>query len=221
MNQGLRKFLLATHITLAVGWIGGVLAYLVLVATAMTSEDLLTLRAAWIAMELIGWYLLVPLAVSSLITGLVLSVGTSWGLLRHYWVLISLVLTTVATVVLLLHMPTVSAIARVAAEQAIADVGVLRGGLRGELLHAGLGLLVLFTIEALTVYKPLGLTAYGQRTLPQGTRASRSAADVGVRPARASTSRTPRWAQVVGFHAIGLALLFVIMHLITGGGTHH
>jgi len=221
MNQGLRKFSLTTHITLAVGWIGGALAYLILVAAAMTSEDLLTLRAAWIGIEMIGWYLIVPLAVTSLLTGLVMSVGTPWGLLRHYWVLISLVLTTVATAVLLQHMPTVSAFARVAAEPAIADVGALRAGLRGELLHAGLGLLVLFMIEALNVYKPLGMTAYGRRRVPQGTMATRSAADVGARPAWASTSRTPRWVQVVGFHAIGLALLFVIMHLITGGVTHH
>lgn len=221
MNQGFRKFSLTAHITLALGWIGGVVAYLILVAAAMTSEDLLTLRAAWIGMELIGWYLIVPLAVTSLLTGLVMSVGTPWGLLRHYWVLISLVLTTVATAVLLQHMPTVSAFARVAAEPAITDVGALRGGLRGELLHAGLGLLVLFMIEALNVYKPLGMTAYGRRSVPEAAIASRSAADVGARPAWESTGRTPRWVQVVGFHVIGLALLFVIMHLITGGVTHH
>jgi hypothetical protein len=58
-------------------------------------------------MELTGWYVIVPLAVAALLTGLVMALGTPWGLFRHYWVLISLVLTILATVVLLLHMPTV------------------------------------------------------------------------------------------------------------------
>ncbi len=129
MNQGLRKFSLTTHITLAVGWIGAVSAYLVLVAAALTSDDLLILRAAWIAMDLIGWGLIVPLALGSLLTGIVMAAGTPWGLFRHYWVLVSLVLTIVATAVLLEHMPTVSTFARAAAEPNIADVGLLRRGL--------------------------------------------------------------------------------------------
>jgi hypothetical protein len=54
MKPNLRKFALSTHITLSVGWIGAVFAYLVLVAAAMTSQGAQTLRAAWIAMELIS-----------------------------------------------------------------------------------------------------------------------------------------------------------------------
>lgn len=221
MNQGLRKFSLTTHITLAVGWIGAVSAYLVLVAAALTSDDLLILRAAWIAMDLIGWGVIVPLALASLLTGIVMAAGTPWGVFRHYWVLVSLVLTIVATAVLLEHMPTVSTFARAAAEPNIADVGLLRRGLWGELLHAGVGLLVLLAIEVLNIYKPQGMTAYGRRRAPQVALAAGSAADAGARPASGSATRTPRWVQVVGFHAIGLAVLFVIMHLAGGGLTHH
>jgi hypothetical protein len=213
MRPSLRKFALTIHIALSVGWIGAVLAYLVLVVAAMTSQETQTLRAAWIAMELIGWYLIVPLALASLLTGFVMSLGTPWGLFRHYWVLISLVLTVVATGVLLRHMPTVSVFARVAAETDGADVGGLRGALRGELLHAGVGLLVLLVIEVLNVYKPQGLTAYGRRKVPQAALSSRG-------HGRASTTQTARWVQVVGIHAIGVALLLVIMHL-AGGGLHH
>ncbi len=213
MRPSLRKFALTTHIALSVGWIGAVLAYLVLVVAAMTRQETQTLRAAWIAMELIGWYLIVPLALASLLTGFVMSLGTPWGLFRHYWVLISLVLTVVATGVLLRHMPTVSVFARAAAETDGADVGGLRGALRGELLHAGVGLLVLLVIEVLNVYKPQGLTAYGRRRVPQAALSFRG-------HGRASTTHTPRWVRVVGIHAIGLVLLFVIMHL-AGGGLHH
>ncbi len=210
MRPGLRKFALTTHIALSVSWIGAVLAYLVLVLAAMTRQDAQTLRVAWIAMELIGWYLIVPMALASLLTGLVMSLGTPWGLFRHYWVLISLVLTIAATAILLKHMPTVSFFAHVAAQTDGADVGGLRGALRGELLHAGVGLLVLVVIEALNVYKPQGMTAYGRR------RVSQVALSV-----RGSVTTTPRWVQVLGIHAIGLALLFVIIMHITGGGLRH
>ena len=159
MAPGLRKFVLTVHLTFSVGWIGAVVAYLALGVSAVTSHDAQTVRAAWIAMELTGWSAIVPLALAALLTGLVMSLGTPWGLFRHYWVLITLVLTTLATVVLLLHMPTVSSLAGVARE---AD-GANLVGLGGDLFHAGFGLLVLLVITALNVYKPRGLTPYGWR----------------------------------------------------------
>jgi hypothetical protein len=61
------------------------------------------------------------------------------------------------------NMQTVSYFAGIAAETDRADVGALRGGLPGELLHAGVGLLVLLVIQALNVYKPQGMTPYGWR----------------------------------------------------------
>ena len=163
MTPRLRKFMLTAHVTFSIGWIGAVVAYLALVIVAMSSQDAQMLRAAWIAMELTGSFAIVPLALASLLTGLVMSLGTKWGLFRYYWVLISLVLTIVATGVLLEHMQTVSFFAGVATEMDSAHVGALRGGLPGELLHAGVGLLVLLVIEVLNVYKPRGMTRYGWR----------------------------------------------------------
>ena len=108
LTPRLRKFALTAHLTCSIGWIGAVMAYLALVIAAMTSQTSRTLQAVWIAMEVIGWYAIVPLALAALLTGLVMALGTPWGLFRHYWVLISLVLTILATVVLLVHMQTVS-----------------------------------------------------------------------------------------------------------------
>ena len=221
MNPGLRTFALTTHITLSVGWIGAVFAYLVLVAAAMTSQGDQTLRAAWIAMELIGWHLIVPLALASLLTGLVMSLGTRWGLVRHYWVLVSFMLTIVATAVLLQHMPTVSFFASVAAITDSANVSELRGALRGELVHAGVGVVLLLVIQALNVYKPQGMTAYGWRRVSQVALPSGSTDDARPRPSLGTTSRTPRWAQVAGIHAIVLVLLFVVFHLTGGGMRSH
>jgi hypothetical protein len=163
MSPGVRKFALTVHLTSSIGWIGAVIAYLALVVAAMTTQDTQTLRAAWIMMELTGWYVIVPLALTSLLTGLIMALGTPWGLFRHYWVLISLVLTIIAIGVLLEHMQTVSFFARIAAETGSIDIGALRGGLWSELLHAGVGLLVLLIIQVMNVYKPQGLTPYGWR----------------------------------------------------------
>jgi len=220
MTRHLRRLALTAHISIAVGWIGAVAAYLVLVVAAMTIQGSQTLRAAWIAMELIGWYLIVPLAVASLLSGLVMSLGTPWGLFRHYWTLISLLLTIIATTVLLQHMQTVSFFARVAADASRPDVAGLRGALRGELLHAGVGLLVLLVIDALNVCKPKGMTAYGRRRASEASLVS-SSTDVGrYAPSVTSATGTPRWVRVVGLHAVGVAALFVIMHLFGGGGRH-
>jgi xanthine/uracil permease len=159
MGPGLRKLVLTVHLVCSVGWIGAVVAYLALGLAAVTSPDTQTERAAWIAMELTGWFIIVPLALAALLTGLVMSLITPWGLFRHYWVLIALVLTVLATVVLLLHMPTVSSLADLARK---ADGADLRR-LGGDLFHPGLGLVVLLAITVLNVYKPRGMTRYGWR----------------------------------------------------------
>jgi hypothetical protein len=157
MTPGLRKFALNVHITCSVGWIGGVITYLTLGIAAVTSRDAGTIRAAWTAMELIGWFALIPLSFASLITGLAMSLGTKWGLFLHYWTLISLVLTVFATVVLVLHMPNVSFLTDVAQEVE----GARLEALGGDLFHPGLGLVVLLVIQVLNVYKPRGMTRYG------------------------------------------------------------
>ncbi len=159
MTPGLRKLALIVHLTASVGWIGAVIAYLALNVSAIVSQDVQTVCAAWIGMELTGWYAIVPLAFGSLLTGLVMSLGTQWGLFRHYWVLITLGLTLFCTVVLLAHMRTVSAVASMARGPDAAQLGHLGG----DLLHPGVGLVVLLVIMALNVYKPRGLTPYGWR----------------------------------------------------------
>lgn len=159
MAPGLRKFVLTAHVTSSVGWLGAVVAYLALAIAALTIQDTQTVRAAWIAMELTGWFVIVPFALASLLIGIVQSLSTPWGLFRHYWVLVKLLLTVFATIILLLHMPTVSYFAGVAAQTDSANLD----GLRSELIHAGGGLLALLVTTTLSVYKPQGMTRYGWR----------------------------------------------------------
>jgi hypothetical protein len=158
MTPRLRKFMLTAHVVSSVGWIGAVVAYLALVVAALTSQDPQTVRASFLAMEL-TYFVLVPLAFGSLLTGVVQSLGSTWGLFRHYWVLFKLLLTVIATLVLLLNMQTVSSLADVAADADSADLP----GAGGQLLHAGVGMLVLLMTVILAVFKPRGMTRYGQR----------------------------------------------------------
>jgi hypothetical protein len=181
MTPGVRKFALTVHLVCSVGWIGAVVAYLALGIAAVTSPDRQTVRAVWIAMDVTGWWVIVPLAIAALLTGLVMSLGTQWGLFRHYWVLISLALTSACTVVLVLHMPTVSTMAKLAQTADGADLRALGG----DLFHPAGGLLLLLAIIVLNVYKPAGLTAYGwrkQRNARQQSarRSRRSAAAAGA-----------------------------------------
>ena len=103
MSQGLRKAMLTAHVVLSVGWLGAVVAFLVLSIAGLRSHDADMVRSAYLAMNLLGEFIIVPLSFAALLTGLVQSLGTQWGLFRHYWVLVKLTLTFGATALLLLH----------------------------------------------------------------------------------------------------------------------
>ena len=162
MTPRLRKFALTAHVTTSVGWLGAVAGFLALAVAGLTSRDDQTVRAAYIAMELTGWFVIVPLSLASLLTGFVLSLGTGWGLFRHYWVLAKLLITVLAVVILLVHMQPVSHVAGVARERALSGEDLR--GLRVQLVaDAGAALLALLVATTLAVYKPQGMTRYGWR----------------------------------------------------------
>ena len=166
-----RKVALTAHVTASVGWLGVVATFLALAVAGLASEDAQTVRSGYVAMELIGWYVIVPLCAASLVTGVVSSLGTTWGLVRYYWVVVKLVITVLATVALLLHMQPVDHIADVAAGAAWPD-GALHG-LRVQLvIQSGAAVLALLVATALSVYKPQGLTRRGQRARAAGSRAA-------------------------------------------------
>jgi MFS family permease len=161
MSPGLRKLVLSVHLALSVGWIGAVAAYIALDVATATSQDAQTLRTAYLAMDSVARSVIVPLALASLLTGLIMSLGTTWGLFRHYWVLISLLLTMVATVVLLVETQTISHLADVAADPATSGEDLR--ALPSTLVHSLGGTVVLLVILVLNVYKPRGMTRYGWR----------------------------------------------------------
>jgi hypothetical protein len=162
MTPWLRKFVLTTHITISVGWLGAILGFLVLAVASLTSSEVQTVRASYLTMELLGWYALVPLSLASLLTGILQSLGTNWGLFRHYWVFFKLLINVIATVVLLMYMQTLSHLADM-----VAGTTLPGDALRlSPVLHASAALLLLLVATILSVYKPRGLTPYGWRKQP-------------------------------------------------------
>ena len=118
---------------------------------AMTSDDGEIVRAACGILELVGWYVLVPLSVASRLSGLACSWSTTWGVFRHYWVVAKVVINVFAVVVLLMYMQTLAH---------LADSAERSGS---PALHAGAALVLLVVATVLGMYKPRGLTRYGWR----------------------------------------------------------
>ena len=160
MTPSFRRLALTVHITSTVGWLGAIVAFLALAIAALTSKDAQLVRGAYLAMELIGWYVLVPLCVASLATGLVMSLGTSWGLFRHYWVLVKFTITIVSIMILFMYTQTLSSLGDLARDATV-SIEVLRNP--SPVLHSSAAVLALLVNTVLSVYKPRGMTRYGQR----------------------------------------------------------
>ena len=161
VKPGIRKLALTSHVTFSVGWLGAVLAYMVVAIVGLTSLDAQLVRATYPVMQVMVWFVIVPLAIASLLSGLVQSLGTEWGLFRHYWILTKFALTVLGTVILLLHAPRVTEMAMRAAESSLesGDYSQQRIAL---VIHAAGGLALLVTATSLSVFKPWGKTAHGK-----------------------------------------------------------
>ncbi|MDQ3191966.1 MAG: hypothetical protein M3Q58_10260 [Bacteroidota bacterium] len=151
----LGKFILTSHITFSVGWFGAVAVFLAFAITGVTSQDVLLARSAYLAMEVSGWFVIVPLCLASLLTGIIQALGTKWGLFKHYWIIVKLVLTIASTIVLLFHMKPISYLADLATQNAftINDHFTLKLQLIAD---AGAALLVLLAITTISIYQPWG-----------------------------------------------------------------
>jgi hypothetical protein len=60
MTHNLRKFVVTAHVTFSVGWLGADAGFLALAIVGMTSQNAQMVRAAYLAMELIGLYVIIP-----------------------------------------------------------------------------------------------------------------------------------------------------------------
>jgi hypothetical protein len=217
MTSRLRKFTFTAHVTSSVGWVGAVIVFLALASIGVTSEDEVTVRGVYLTMAPAAWFVLVPLAHASLLSGIALSLGTTWGLFQHYWVVLKLLITVFATVILMIYMATFRQMAGVASDPVV-DLASVRNA--SPVIHAILALILLLTATVLGVYKPFGMTPYGRRK-QEDRRAAFPSSTVPSTPTSAINLGPPRWAYLSGFVAVGILFLFLLLHFVSGGGGHH
>ncbi|MGN2638983.1 DUF2269 domain-containing protein [Nocardia takedensis] len=160
MSSWTRKLISTVHVGVSVGWFGAVVTFLVMAVVGVSSVDVELVRAVDLIAPLLVRWVLVPLAVATLVTGVVVSVVTPWGLLRHYWVLFKLLLTLVATLVLGLYTRTVQVYGDLAMRP---DTPLEALRAPTFVVHTFLAVIVLVAAMILAIYKPRGLTPHGLR----------------------------------------------------------
>jgi len=215
MTPALRKFTITTHLAFSIGWLGATAAFLVLSIAGLASRDPEVVRGAYLSMNLISKFVIIPMSFAGVATGLFQALATPWGLFRYYWILMKFGLAVLATVALLMHQ--FAAMEKAASRASGASTETLLSAefspLRTELVRApGLAILLLLFVTALGVYKPWGLTRYGQRKRQER------------RGVQEQTGREIPLGVKLFLAGIGFLLLTVVALHLTGhsfGGHHH
>ncbi|MEV0241968.1 DUF2269 domain-containing protein [Streptomyces sp. NPDC050674] len=154
LSRPARRAALVVHVTVSACWLG----LLALGTTAATTGSPVTVEASVRAMKLFADWLLLPVAFLTLLSGVLLSLGTKWGLARYRWVYTKfwLTLATTTATVFALRPGVNTAVLAVSAGGPLPDAGdVLFGPV------VSLSAYVFMTV--ISVLKPWGLTRRGAR----------------------------------------------------------
>jgi len=194
--------MLTSHVGVSVGWLGSVVVFLVFAIAGLTSTNTKTIQAAYIAMGMCAWFVIVPASFGALITGIAQALGTQWGLFKHYWVIVKLGLTVIATVILMVHMQPIDYMADFTTRNVI-STNDLRG-LRIQLIaDAGAALVVLLGITAISIYKPWGKIGVKRTVVTKKVMSKKTL------------------GRIVLIALICVILAFIISHIAGGGMNHH
>jgi hypothetical protein len=152
LSPGARKLLLAAHVSLSVGWFGVVAATLVLALSAAGTSEPASARAAYLALARVLDVLVLPppasFSLAAILTGLVLALGTKWGLFQHWWIAVKLVLSVAVLLTGLRFVQTW--VQQAAASPPSAEARALL--IAASLAH----LLMLGAATVISIYKPWG-----------------------------------------------------------------
>jgi Predicted integral membrane protein (DUF2269) len=157
LSPGQRKALVAAHIVVSVGLLGISAAQLVLATAAALTSDVTMAQAAYRSMAVFRLGVVQPLAVATLVTGVVLSLGTKWGLFQHTWIVVKLVLTLATILNGMLNLgPAVQRATALTANASAASPPDLGSTALVTMLVPGVNVLMLGAATAISVYKPWG-----------------------------------------------------------------
>lgn len=165
LSRRVRRTFLVIHIASAAAWLGLTLGLLALAVTAVTADPVPAgptapgepIEAAVRSMRVFTEWLVLPLGLLTLGSGLVLALGTPWGLARHRWVLTKFLLTlaTVTATALALR-PGIAEAADTVAAGAVPPAGELLGG-------PVVSFCAYLLMTVVSVLKPWGPTRRGRR----------------------------------------------------------
>lgn len=159
--------MLSAHVCASVGWLGLSLCLLTLALNALGSGTG-SAAVSYPAMKLLVDWVLFPLALLSWASGLVLALGTHWGLARHRWVWVKFWATSAALVAsaLAFRAGVNEAYHAVRAGEPVNGVDLV--------FPPAVSLSLYVFLAVVSVLKPWGLTARGRRH--QRARAARRTA---------------------------------------------
>jgi hypothetical protein len=91
------KTVLCAHILAAAGWFGVAATVAFIALAAAVTPDAAFARALHRTMETVPWFS-VPLGLVAVATGVLLGLGTLWGLVKHWWVIAKIVIAVVVII---------------------------------------------------------------------------------------------------------------------------
>jgi hypothetical protein len=146
LSPFLRKLVLTIHIIVSVGLLGDSAGYLAVAIRGAISSDPLVAHASYQILPMFAFVFGIPLSFASLLTGVLLGLGTRWGVFRYPWV----------TTKLLLNLSVIAVGALVLSRGMNAMLSG-RGGAEGQLIAgAAYDVIALTVATTLGVFKPGG-----------------------------------------------------------------
>jgi hypothetical protein len=200
-QPGMRKLILTSHITFSVGWLGAVVVFLVLAFKGLTTTETQIAHAAFIAMEISTFFVIVPFCIASLLTGVVQSLGTKWGIFKHYWIVVKLVITVAMTALLILHLEPISQLANINGGESQPSATETKMVIN-LIKKSALALIALIGVTTISIYKPWG------KIQIQGAAAKERLIKV-------------HFKAYLFVGMLILAIAFIIIHILKGGMRMH
>ncbi len=165
------------HAISGIGWMGVDVALFVLLMNARTTDDPALVASAFNAIAMIVPVAVPPLSLGVLVTGLLLGLGTRWGLIRYWWVLVKLTLSLIMTLLVFTSLlPAVTGFAVLSAANLSAEA--LRASLDPLPTMLMFPPVVSFSMlgiaALLSIFKPWSRTPWSRETRPERTRPATS-----------------------------------------------
>lgn len=156
VSPSLYKLYLASHIIVSVGWLGTAYTKFFLELAAIMAESADVSKALLVAIEKL--HVAFPImAIATIVTGVLLSLGTKWGILKHYWVAVKLVLTigVISTAIQLDDRFVRQSISSLSGQKMTPMIPLI--------CLTAAHMLMLGAATVISVYKPWGKTWFGRR----------------------------------------------------------